>query len=84
MLRYFFNRNGAIVCSRDTKEECLDFAKRTMGWDVHMGRDTYRDQFGGSHQTTYKVEEHELLPTMSYQRTYNDMVLDTTQAISPY
>lgn len=84
MLRYFFNRNGAIVCSRDTKEECLDYAKRQMGWDVHLGADTYRDAFGGTHTTTYKVEEHELLPSMSYIRTYQDQVLSTADAIHPY
>lgn len=91
MMRYYFNRNGAIVCGRDTLQECLDYAKRQMGWDLHLGADTYRDAFGGSHSTTYKVEEHELLTPEHpdyqrncWKRTYNDTVLNTSQAVLPF
>lgn len=88
--RYFFNRSGAIVCGRDTLEECLAYAKRSMGWDIYTGKDKYLTEFAEV-QATYKIEEHELLSSShpdywknSFRRTYNDVSLDSSQAIMPF
>jgi hypothetical protein len=89
-MRYFFNRDGAIVCSRDTLAECMYYARRNMGWDQHQGKDRFTNQFV-DRPVIYKVEEHELLPSnhpdywrSSYRRTYNDLTLDPSQAIKPF
>lgn len=84
MMCYIFIRNGAAVCSRDTQEEALDYAKKSMGWDIHQGRYDYKDAFGESHSSTYKVEEHEGIVGRGYRRTMNDVVLTKDQAIMPF
>lgn len=56
---YAFVRNGAVQCNRSTMAAAEDFAKRTMGWDVHFGRHVNVDEFGGSHSVSYKIEEHQ-------------------------
>lgn len=88
---YAFNRNGAIVCNRDSKEEALDYARKIMGWDLHQGKHQNRDEFGGIHPVSYKVEEHELLPTdhpdrskNCWKRTYQDETLNLSDAIHPF
>lgn len=55
---FCFVRNGAGVCSRGTLADAMDYAERIRGWDKHSGRDAHRDEFGGVHATTYRVEEH--------------------------
>lgn len=82
--RYLFNRNGAIVCSRDTLEECLAFAKRSQQWDQKLGTDKVRTEFTCS-PVTYKVEEHRYYYDADcnvWQRTYNDVELPALPILS--
>lgn len=84
-MRYFFNRNGAIVCNRDTLEECLAFAKQSQLWDQKLGSDSVRTEFT-SRPSTYKVEEHRYCPasqTTVWERTYNDVDLAPLPILSP-
>lgn len=58
MHRFYFVRNGAVVCGRDTLAEAIDYAERSRGWDKHQGHHVTRDEFGGERPATYRVEEH--------------------------
>jgi hypothetical protein len=79
MIRYYFNRNGATVCGRDTLEECLDYAKRTMGWDIRLKRDSYRTEFT-TVICTYSVEEISDDAPRTVIRTFG---LDKFEAVMP-
>ncbi len=83
-MRYYFNRNGAIVCARDTLEECLAYATTSQQWDQKLGSDHVRTEFTVS-PNTYKVEEHRYNPdnrTNVWERTYNDVVLPQLPMLS--
>lgn len=60
MKRWFFNRNGAIVCGRDTLEACKEYAESSIAWDVRLGKDYVQTEFARV-PNTYKIEEHTYL-----------------------
>lgn len=45
---YIFVRGGAVVCTRDTLIEALEYGRRSLGWDIHIGQKS----------RTYRVEKH--------------------------
>ncbi len=83
MTRYFFVRDGAVQGDRDSKEEAADWARRTMGWDLHFGRHIFRGEFA-NRLVSYSLEEHTYdWEARKWNRNWT-IYLNLEQAIHPY